>query len=204
MVANPSMISHVTYAEFVAREETSLTKHEWLNGVVYDMAGGTPTHARLVATVTGILYRQLAGRRCTAYSSDLQIRVTATGLATYPDASVICGSIIPDVENKNASTNPRVLVEVLSDSTEEYDRGEKFAHYRRIPTLMEYVLVSQKEPCIEVFRRTSSGDWNVEKALAGQTIDLRSIECALDVNEVYSDPLANEQPVELSSRAPES
>lgn len=191
MVANPSMVPYVTYAEFVAREEKSSTKHEWLDGVVYDMAGGTPDHAGLITAVAGELRNSLRGKRCRVFSADLGIRVIATGLFTYPDVSIVCGSLERDPENKNAATNPRVLVEVLSDSTEAYDRGEKFAHYRRIPTLMEYVLVSQKDPCIEVFRRSSSGEWDVEKALAGQTIELRSIECVLDVNDVYADPLAD-------------
>lgn len=191
MVANPAMISYVPYAEFLVREEASLTKHEWLNGVVYDMSGGTPEHAALMSAVSGELRSLLRGKRCRVYSADLAVRVLATGLFTYPDVSIVCGSLERDPENKNAATNPRVLVEVLSDSTEAYDRGEKFAHYRRIPTLMEYVLVSQKEPCIEVYRRTESGEWDMEKALAGQTVNLRSIECELDVNEVYVDPLAS-------------
>lgn len=185
------MISYVPYAEFVVREGASLTKHEWLNGIVYDMAGGTYEHSRLKVSMSTILAILLRGRRCVVLDSDLAVRVLATGLFTYPDVSIICGSLERDPENKNAATNPRVLVEVLSDSTEDYDRGEKFAHYRRIPTLMEYVLVSQKEPCIEVYRRTDSGQWDVEKAFAGQTAILRSIECELDVNEVYVDPLAS-------------
>ena len=191
MVANPAMISYVPYAEFLVREEASLTKHEWLNGVIYDMSGGTPAHSGLQTQVIILLGIQLRGKRCRVFNSELAVRVLATGLFTYPDVSIICGALERDPENKNAATNPRVLVEVLSDSTEDYDRGEKFAHYRRIPTLMEYVLVSQKEPCIEVYRRTESGEWDVEKALAGQTVNLRSIECELDVNEVYVDPLAS-------------
>lgn len=191
MVANPSMVPYVTYAEFVAREEKSATKHEWLDGVIYDMAGGTYEHSRLKVAISTALSTHLRGRRCVVLDSDLAVRVLATGLSTYPDVSIVCGSLERDPDNKNAATNPRVLVEVLSDSTEAYDRGENFAHYRRIPTLMEYVLVSQKEPCIEVFRRTNSGEWNVEKALAGQTIELHSIECVLDVNEVFTDPLAD-------------
>lgn len=181
---------YMSYADFVIFEEQSLTKHEWLDGVVYDMSGGTLDHSGIKVSVTVMLVSLLRGKRCRVFNSDLAVRVLATGLFTYPDASVLCSSPEMDPQNKNAVTNPRIIVEVLSDSTEKYDRGEKFAHYRRIPSLMEYVLVSQNEQCIEVHRRTSAGEWEMEKALAGQTIMLKSIECELSVDDVYVDPLA--------------
>ena len=182
---------YMSYADFIVFEEKSETKHEWLDGVVYDMAGGTPDHAGIKAQVIILLGAQLRGRRCRVFDSDLAIRILATGLFTYPDASVVCSKPEMDPANKNALTNPRIIVEVLSDSTEKYDRGEKFAHYQRIPSLAEYVLVSQHEPCIEVFRQTSPGKWEpCEKAVSGQTIQLKSLECELSVDEVYADPLA--------------
>lgn len=186
----------MSYAEFIVFEEQSLTKHEWLDGVVYDMSGGTIDHAGLSANVIGILRNQLKGKRCRVFSSDLAVRSIATRLHTYADITVACGSLETDPENKRAVVNPRVIVEVLSDSTEKYDRDGKFAHYKRIPSLAEYVLVSQKEKCIEVFRRISGSkgaeEWDIEseKAFAGQTITLKSIECELSVDEVYEDPLA--------------
>ncbi len=191
MAATTAQKPYVNYAEFVAFEEQSTTKHEWLDGVVYDMSGGTPNHSGIGAQVLILLGAQLHGKRCRAFTSDLAIRVSSTGLLTYPDASIVCDSLEKDPENRNAVTNPRVLVEVLSDSTEAYDRGEKFAHYRRITSLMEYVLVSQKEPRIEVWRRNAADKWELaEEALAGQTARLDSIECELSVDEVYTDPLA--------------
>ena len=190
MPASAALESYVTYADFVAFEETSLTRHEWLDGVVYDMSGGTIDHSGLTAQMIVLLGTLLRGKRCRVFDPNLGIRVIATGLFTYPDASIVCGSLEKDPANRNAVTNPKVLVEVLSDSTEEYDRGEKFAHYQRIPSLAEYVLVSQHEPCIEVFRRSASGKWDLaQKALAGQTVVLKSIECVLSVDEVYTDPL---------------
>lgn len=190
MPASAALESYVTYADFVALEATSLTKHEWLDGVVYDMSGGTIDHSGLTAQMIVLLGTLLRGKRCRVFDPNLGIRVIATGLFTYPDASIVCGSLEKDPANRNAVTNPKVLVEVLSDSTEEYDRGEKFAHYQRIPSLAEYVLVSQHEPCIEVFRRTATGKWELaQKALAGQTVVLKSIECVLSVDEVYTDPL---------------
>ncbi|HMY14887.1 MAG TPA: Uma2 family endonuclease [Polyangium sp.] len=182
---------YMTYADFVAFEAASDTRHEWLDGIIYDMSGGTLTHSRLKARVNYLLGRHLEGRRCAVLDSDMALRVLATGLLTYSDVAVLCAKPEMDPENKNALTNPRVIVEVLSDSTESYDRGQKFAHYQRIPSLKEYVLVSQHEPCIEVYRQTSPGKWEmVEKAGAGQTAHLVSLECELDVDRVYYDPLA--------------
>jgi Uma2 family endonuclease len=192
MPADAATKPYMSYADFLVFEEKSLTKHEWLDGIVYDMSGGTIDHSRVKANVTIVLGIQLRGKRCCVFDSDLAIRVLATGLLTYPDASVVCGLVETDPDNKNALTNPRVIVEVLSDSTEKYDRGEKFAHYRRIPSLAEYVLVSQHEPCIEVYRQTSPGNWDLaEKGLAGQTVTLKSLECALSVDEIYANPLAD-------------
>ncbi len=191
MSSDAAPTPYMSYADFVVFEEKSETKHEWLDGVVYDMSGGTIDHARLKTRVSLYLGIQLMKKRCQVFDADLAVRVVATNLLTYPDVSVVCGSAERDPANRNAVTNPRVIVEVLSDSTEAYDRGVKFAHYRRIPSLREYVLVSQKEPRIEVWRRNASEKWELaEEALAGQTAQLNSIECALSVDEVYTDPLA--------------
>jgi Uma2 family endonuclease len=180
----------MTYAEFAAAEAKSATKHEWLNGEVFSMAGGTPEHAGLAASVVGELRQALRGRPCRVFSADLRVKVQATGLATYPDASVVCNKLETAHDDPQAVVNPVVLVEVLSDSSEAYDRGEKFAHYRRIPSLREYVIVSQHEPCIEVHRLNAAGRWELYEAGAGESIDLASIDCRLSVDDVYSDPLA--------------
>src|SRR5262245_25455296 len=97
---------YVSYAEFVALEEASPTKHEWLNGVIYDMSGGTPDHSGIKAQLIILLGTQLRGKRCRVFNSDLAIRVLATGLFTYPDVSIVCGSLEKDPENRNAATNP--------------------------------------------------------------------------------------------------
>ncbi|WP_437570628.1 Uma2 family endonuclease [Sorangium sp. So ce542] len=174
-----------TYAEYLEQERASPTKHEYLGGEIFDMAGGTPEHARLAARVTVALGAQLARRPCDVFSSDLRVRVLATGLATYPDVSVVCGKLAYDPEDEHAVVNPLVLVEVLSDSTEAYDRGEKFAHYRRIPSLKEYVLVSQAHPRIEVFRRNEDDSWTLYEAGPGERARLASVDGLLEVDEVY-------------------
>jgi len=180
----------MTYAEYAAAESKSATKHEWLNGEVFAMAGGTPEHAGLAASVIGELRAALRGHPCRVFSSDLRVKVQATGLATYPDASVVCSKLEADAEDPQSIVNPVVLVEVLSDSSEAYDRGEKFAHYRRIPSLCEYVLISQHGPRIEVHRRNELGRWELYEAGKGESIELASVGCKLSVDDVYRDPLA--------------
>ncbi len=177
-----------TFAEYLAQERAGETKHELFNGEIYDMARGTTEHARLASNMTVVLAEQLRGKPCAVFSADLLVRVLATGMATYPDLSVICGRMERDPEDKNVATNPIILVEVLSGSTESKDRGEKFAHYRRIPSLKEYVLVSQHEPRIEVFRRTDEG-WILSEATAGESVKLLSIDGALSVDAVYANAL---------------
>jgi Uma2 family endonuclease len=183
-------VRSMTYAQYVAAEATSECKHEWLRGEVFAMAGGTPQHAGLAAGVIAQLSAVMRDRPCRVFSADLRVRVESTGLTTYPDVSVVCGKLETASDDALAVVNPTVLIEVLSDSSEAYDRGEKFAHYRRIPSLREYVLLSQREPRIEVHRLNASGHWELHEALAGESIELTSLGCHLTVDEVYRDPLA--------------
>lgn len=172
----------VTFAQYVAAERTSEVKHQLVDGEVFDMSGGTPEHAALIAEVITALGSQLRGRPCRAYSSDLRIRVE--GMVTYPDASVVCGRLERDPEDESTILNPTVIVEVLSDSTEAFDRGRKAEHYRKISSLREYVLVDQHEPHVEAYRRTEQG-WMLSEAGRGGKLRLESIECALDVDAIY-------------------
>ncbi|MBK8251460.1 MAG: Uma2 family endonuclease [Polyangiaceae bacterium] len=182
---------YVSYAEYLALEEESPTKHEWFDGEIFDMSGSTPPHSRLATAVASSLTLQLKGKRCSVFNSDLRVRIGQTGLATYPDVSVVCTKLEVDAEDANAATNPTLLVEVLSDSSEAYDRGKKFGHYRRIPSLQEYVLISQHTPLIEVFRKNESGRWELmSEARSGETAPLESVGAVLNVDEVYTDPLA--------------
>jgi Uma2 family endonuclease len=154
------------------------------------MAGGTPENAALSASVIAMLLAGLRGRPCRVYTSDLRVRVLATGLTTYPDISFVCGTLEADVDDPHAIVNPVLLVEVLSDSTEAHDRGEKRAHYRHIPSLREYVLISPRHRRIEVFRRNEAGRWELFEYESGASAELASVGCALEVDEVYRDPLA--------------
>ncbi len=186
-----SQPNRMTHAAYLDTEQGSAIKHEYLRGEVYAMAGGTPEHAALAMAVGAALTTALAGRRSRVFSSDLRVRVESTDLSTYPDITVICGSFEPSEVDPNAAANPILIVEVLSDSTEAYDRGEKFAHYRRLPSLCEYVLVSQHEPRLEAYRKTAAGEWVLSEAGVGQVLSLASLEgVQLDTDAIYRDPLA--------------
>jgi len=174
------------FSDYVLLETNSPIKHEYLAGQIYAMAGGTPEHAALAMAVGAKLTLALEGGRCRVYSSDLRIRVSKTGLATYPDVSVVCGPREVDPEDKNSVTNPTLLVEVTSKSTEEYDRGEKFDHYKAIPSLREYVLVSHREASIEVRRRQDGGAWTSYVFRARERAELGAVPCVLDVDAIYA------------------
>ncbi|MRG92959.1 Uma2 family endonuclease [Polyangium spumosum] len=179
----------VTFAEYIAFEEKAETKHEYRDGEIVAMTGGSYEHARLTITVGRMLGNQLEGRRCAVFSPDARLRVLATGLATYPDLSVVCGKLERDPEHKHTMTNPTVLVEVLSPSTEAYDRGDKFVDYQQIPSLKEYVLVSSERRRIEVFRRQTDGSWTYHHTAEKGVTELASIGCKLDLDEIYRNPL---------------
>jgi Uma2 family endonuclease len=147
------------------------------------MAGGTPAHAALASAITGQLYAQLRGGPCRSYSSDLRVRVLATGLATYPDVTVVCGPSTFDPDDANTVINPTFVVEVLSPA--DYDRTEKLDHYRRIPALAQVVLVSHDERRIDVWTRGDGDAWTHAEARDGAVAQLQSIRARLDVREVY-------------------
>ena len=176
---------HYAWREYLALEGASNVKHEYLDGQIYAMAGGTPAHAALQLAVPSLLFPQLRTGRCRALGSDLRVRVLATGLATYPDVTIVCGPREVDPEDANSVINPTALVEVLSPSTEEYDRGEKFAHYKRIPSLRQYVLVSSDGHRVEVWTRGEDGAWSALVSTDGQVADLASVGARLDVRELY-------------------
>jgi Uma2 family endonuclease len=178
-----------TFEDYLRVEEDSVIRHEFLDGRIWAMAGGTPEHARMCANVITLLNVALAARRCSVYTTDLRIRVRATGLATYPDVSVICGrlELDPDDPKRHTAVNPSLLVEVLSPSTEEYDRGEKLAHYQQIPSLDEVILVHHDERKVTVWRRTGAR-WSATEHVDG--VIALAVGCELPVAAIYRDPMA--------------
>lgn len=180
----------MSVAEYVAREEASKDRHEYLRGEVYAMAGGTPEHGALAAACITALSVALRERPCRVYSSDVRVRSDATDLFTYADAFVVCGSLDRSAKDGNAVANPVVVVEVLSPATESYDRGAKAEHYRRIVSLREYVLVNHALPRIEVFRKNDAGRFEWFLFEAHEVAELVSIGVQIPVAEIYRDPLA--------------
>lgn len=180
----------ISYEEYVRIEAMSPIRHEWLDGAVWAMAGGTPDHAAVAINVSTQLATQLRGKPCRVFGSDLRVRVRATGLGTYPDVSVICGKVQLDAHDSSGTTavNPKLVVEVLSPSTAAYDRGEKLEHYKKLPSLEEIVLVAHDARRLEVWRRTKGG-WRCTRVEAG-VAELASIGCELSLAETYRDPLA--------------
>jgi len=175
----------VTPEEYLEQELQADYKSEYFNGEVFAMAGGTPPHAAIIINVAGELRQRLKGKPCQVYS-DLRLRVALTGLYTYPDTMVVCGDLQLAEGRKDTVMNPVLIVEVLSESTRDYDRGQKFEHYRKLPSLSDYLTVAQDRPFVEHWTRQSPNSWLlVEFADLGQSIPLASISCILPLAEIY-------------------
>lgn len=178
-----------SFAEYTRFERDAHERHEFVGGLILAMAGGTLEHSRLVMAVGSSLTVQLRGKQCAALESSARIRVAASGNAYYPDASVACGSLERDPDDPLSLANPATLVEVLSPSTAEYDRTDKLADYQRIPGLQHVVHVAHDEHRIDVWSRAQDG-WNRVSYGEGETAELVSLGCRLDVTEIFRDPMA--------------
>lgn len=179
---------HYTYAEYLALEEESPVRHEFLDGEIYAMAGGSPDHAALAAA----FIRLLGGRLppgCRAFTSDLRVRVQQTGLSTYPDAAVICGRTQRATDDPLAVVNPLLLVEITSPSTEDYDRGEKLRHYKSLPSVREVLIASHREPRVTLHRRGERDEWTAVTAGKGEVLELASVAVHVAIDDLYRDEL---------------
>jgi Uma2 family endonuclease len=181
----PAPRHRYTFAEYLDLEEIARVRHEFYAGEIYAMAGGTPEHAAMAAAVTSLLGAQLVSAACRVYSSDLRVRVTATGLATYPDVTVICGPSQRDPESPTHVINPTLVVDVLSDGTSDHDRGEKLQHYQQIESLTAVVLIDHRSPIIDRWTRATAG-WSCASFGSGQVVPLEAIGCTLPVDAVYA------------------
>jgi Uma2 family endonuclease len=179
----------LTPEEYLAIERTAEYKSEYYNGEMFAMAGASPAHTRIVSNLVSSLDTLLMDRDCDVHSNDLRVKVVEEGeflKYTYPDVLVVCGKAAYDEADSNTLTNPTVIIEVLSESTENYDRGRKFEHYRRLKSLQEYVLISQSRCQIERYQRRSDGTWILHELLdLDQTLELESIDCTIPLRRVY-------------------
>ena len=185
MSAHPK--ASLSPAEYLALERAAEHRSEYFDGEVFAMAGASPRHVAIVSNVVGELHARLKGGPCRVFSSDLRLRVSATGLYTYPDVVVACGELRFDDELADTLLNPTVLFEVLSPSTQSYDRGEKFAHYRTLGSLDHYILLGQDPPQVEHYARQDDGRWILwETTSLDETLDLPSIDVHLPVADLYA------------------
>lgn len=184
MTAQPqSCLTPEQYLEF---ERKSKAKHEYFAGTMFLMAGGSARHNRIAGSTYAALYAQLRRRHCNVYSSDMRVKIVQTGLYTYPDVSVVCGNEQYEDSKEDTLLNPIVIIEVLSPSTEKHDRGKKFQHYRTLLSLREYLLIAQDECHIERYTRQPDNTWVFSEVTGrDQMIELSSIQCVLEVAEVY-------------------
>ncbi len=178
---------YITEEEYLKSEREALEKHEYFDGEIFDMAGTSEEHANISSNINISLGTQLKKRPCKSYQSDLRVHIPATGLYTYPDVIVVCGK--PEMlEDTYLDTifNPVLIVEVLSPSTADYDKGTKFDHYRTIETLQEYVLVWQDKKRVARYTKQSDESWILRDFIGEDAaIDLSSIECQLTIEDIY-------------------
>lgn len=176
----------VSPEEYLMRERQADRKHEFRDGEIVEMPGSSRAHDLLSTNLIGYLFQQLAKRGYEIHTSDMRVKVSETGLYTYPDASVVIGEGVVDDTDVDVLLNPAVLFEVLSQSTESYDRGEKFRHYSTIESLRDYVLISQDQCQVECFSRTGDGEWT-DRMFRGReaVLEVPSIPFSLPLSDLY-------------------
>jgi Uma2 family endonuclease len=189
--------AYISPEEYLELERQAETKSEYFNGQIFAMSGASEPHNVITVNLTREISTQLRGRPCRMYSNDMRVLVDDTGLYTYPDAVVVCGERILLDGHKDTLLNPSVIIEVLSPSTERYDRGEKFAHYRHLESLTDYLLIAQDRPRVEHFTKLGNQEWvmRVMEELDA-IIPILSINCELNMAFIYEDvDFPNDQPL---------
>ena len=178
--------SYLSPTQYLAKERKAEFKSQYYRGEMLAMAGASREHNLIVANLVGEIGNALKDRRCEVYPSGMRVKVTATGLYTYPDATVVCGDPEFEDEQFDTLTNPTVLFEVLSDSTESWDRGGKFRQYRDIPSLKEYVMVTQDRASVERYIRQTDGGWLLQEIESTEaSVRFDSIDVMVPLAEIY-------------------
>jgi Uma2 family endonuclease len=196
MIAVKNNDWYFTPEEYFAWEEKQLERHELIDGFVYAMSGGTQNHSAIKLNIGSLIQAHLRGSQCRVFNSDLKVNILKTSNYTYPDLSVTCDDL--DRESTKYITYPCLIVEVLSSSTEAYDRGKKFEKYRRNPSLIDYVLVSSEEIAIDIYHKNNAGDWVILSYREGDHVELKSIGLTVPIEQFYEEivfdapPLANQ------------
>ena len=176
----------LTTEEYLDIERRAETRSEYFNGQMFAMVGASRAHNLIAINTAAELRQQLKGRPCETYTSDMRVRIQATGLYTYPDVVVVCGEPLFEDDHVDTLLNPTLLIEVLSESTESYDRGRKFSHYRSVASVAEYLLVAQDEYHIDQFVKQPDGRWMLSEIRSLEAVaELTSIQCTLKLQEIY-------------------
>lgn len=183
MIAVPSQSPKLTPVEYFAWEEQQLCRHEYINGEVYAMSGGTQNHSRIALKVAALLDNHLSNGSCRVFNSDCRVNLAGSNDYTYPDASVSCDP--RDKTSVQYITYPCLIVEVLSESTEAYDRGNKFFRYRQNSQLQDYILVSSQEIAIDLYRKSNDGRWEIINYRVGDVVELQSVSLSFPIEQVY-------------------
>jgi Uma2 family endonuclease len=185
MVALTDNFPRFTPEEYFAWEEQQLERHEYMDGEVYAMSGGTIDHGSIALNFGSLLKIHLRGRGCKTLNSDCRVSIVGSSKYVYPDISVTCDD--RDKTTTQYITYPCLIIEVLSPSTEAYDRGNKFKMYRQNPSLQEYVLVSTDAIEIELFRRSDGDNWQIINYQAGDTVELKAVNLNVPIEQIYED-----------------
>jgi Uma2 family endonuclease len=175
----------MTSEEYLAFERASEQRHEYADGEIFAMSGGTREHSLIGQNIARELGNALLDQPCEVHGSDMRIKIVATGRYFYPDVSVVCGQPRFEDEKRDTLLNPILIVEVLSDSTERYDRGDKFASYRTLDSLQHYVLASQTKALVEHYQRQRDGTWVYRALGPGERLLLASLGCEIEVDRAY-------------------
>lgn len=187
MVAIQEKVKHskLSPEEYLTQEEKALVKHEYINGEVYEMAGASSAHVTISLNIASLLKIHLKGSNCRVFISDMKVRVERLNVFYYPDVIVTCDE--KDRELNYYKKAPKIIIEVLSESTESFDRGDKFADYRTIETLEEYVLISQTKKRVDLFSRKNYNSWELTSFSEGENFTLNSINLNCAVLDLYED-----------------
>jgi Uma2 family endonuclease len=184
MIAQPSQL-YISPEEYLEGEKISLVKHEYIDGQIYAMAGTSDQHAIIISNLVALLRPHLRGSGCLVMTQDMKVKLPRQRKFYYPDLLVTCDD--HDRENRYFKEYPKLIVEVLSDSTEAFDRGKKFEDYRSLPSLEEYVLIRQDRPQIECFRLNAAGRWELYEVAEAGTWELASVGFQADLKDLYED-----------------
>lgn len=194
-------IDNLTEETYLQYERASTVKHEFYAGQIYALAGASERHNLIAINLAAMLRSHLRGRNCRTYPSDMRLKVLSTGLMTYPDFTIVCGSsLFLDPEKRDTLLNPSVILEILSPSTESYDRGVKFQHYRTIESLQEYILIAQDRPAIERYTRQQHHEWLLSDIVGiDAVLAIAAVQADIPLTEIYDQVVFDGEDSQLRS-----